>query len=215
MTPTSATQAGFSTLAYERSVERRPHCILVTGPRGAGMTQWVAECVDRLIKQRPASRCGVLLADQCPVRRDTACVNQPEVVVRGCFLRCNCCPAAANLTSAVHGLVQASQPDWIFIEIPVIAALGLIAEFDRTVRWPRSLVVCLTPKWTRARGLRSLSPFQLILLEWADVTISNDEEATAAIARKLSAGDIACNFPGSGPRDAGLPGRIRPVCHRS
>jgi hypothetical protein len=215
MTPTAPTQPGFSTLAYERPVDRRPHCVLVTGPRGAGMTQWVDECVGRLIHRHPASRCGVLLADQSPGRRDTACAHQPGVVVRGCFLPCTCCPAAADLPAAVHGLVQANQPNWIFIEIPVIAAPGLIAEFDRMLRWPRSLVVCLTPAWVRARRMGLQSPFQSLLLETADVTISNDEEATAAMARVLSTGDIAHNFPGSRPRDAGLPGRIRPVCHRS
>jgi hypothetical protein len=215
MTPTAPTHPAFSTLAHERSVDRRPHCVLVTGPRGAGMTQWVDECVGRLIQRHPASRCGVLLADQSPVRKATACANKPGVVVRGCFLPCTCCPAAADLPAAVHGLVAANQPNWIFIEIPVIAAPGLIAEFDRMVRWPRSLIVCLTPAWARARRMGSLSPFQSLLLETADVTISNDEEANAAMARVLPTGDIARNFPGSRPRDAGLSGRIHPVCHRS
>jgi hypothetical protein len=215
MTPTAAMQPGYSTLASERSVDRWPHCMLVTGPRGAGTTRWVDECVGRLMERQSGNRCGVLLADQSPVRKDTACADKPGVVVRGCFLPCTCCPSAADLSAAVHGLVQANQPNWIFIEIPVIAAPGLIAEFDRMVRWPRSLVVCLTPAWARARRMGSLSPFQLLLLETADVSISNDEEATAAMARVLPTGDIARNPPGSRPRDARLPGRIRPVCHRS
>lgn len=215
MTPTAPMQPGFSTLADERPVDRRPHCVLVTGPRGAGTTQWVDECVGRLIQRHPTNRCGVLLADQSPVCKDTACAHQPGVIVRGCFLPCTCCPAAADLPAAVHGLVAANQPNWIFIEIPVIAAPGLIAEFDRMVRWPRSLIVCLTPAWARARRMGSLSPFQSLLLETADVTISNDEEANAAMARVLPTGDIARNFPGSRPRDAGLSGRIHPVCHRS
>ena len=149
MTPTAAMQPGYSTLASERSVDRWPHCILVTGTLGAGTTLWVDECVGRLMERNPGNRCGVLLADQSPVRKDTACADKPGVVVRGCFLPCTCCPSAADLLAAVHGLVQANQPNWIFIEIPVIAAPGLIAEFDRMVRWPRSLVVGLTPAWVR------------------------------------------------------------------
>ena len=215
MTPTAAMQPGYSTLASEHSLDRWPHCMLVTGPRGAGTTRWVAECVGRRMVRQSGNHCGVLIADQSPVRKGTAFADKPGVVVRGCFLPCTCCPSAADLSAAVHGLVQANQGNWIFNEIPVIAAPGLNAEFDRMVRWPRSLVARLTPALARARRVGSLSPFQLLLLETADVTISNDQEATAAMARVLSTGDIARNFPGSRPRDARLPSRIRPVSHRS
>ena len=191
-----------------------PRCIIVTGPQGATATGWLEGCVRRLACWQPATRCGVLLADQSLGRKETVCADTPGVVVRTCFLPCTCCPAAAALPSAVREVVQASEANWLFIELPVIAAPGLIAEFDRVVRWPRTIVVSLTPTWERARRLGSLSPFQMLLLETADLTIANDREATAAFARIVPDGSIAREFPIGFPRGAGLAKATRPVCRR-
>ena len=167
------------------------------------------------MQQQLAIRCGVLLADQSPVRKKTVCADTPSVVVHECFLPCTCCPAAADLPSAVRGLVQASQADWLLIELPVIAAPGLITEFDRVVGWPRSVVVCLTPAWERARRMGLLAPFQMLLLETADMKIANVDEAMAAIARIVPGGPIARDFPNDIPRGGRLPRAVRPVCRRS
>ena len=191
-----------------------PRCVIVTGPSNAGTTRWLEDCVRRLERWQPAARCGVLLADQSPLRKDTVGNGAPGVVVHGCFLPCTCCPAAADLPSAVRGLVEASQANWLFIEMPVIAAPGLITEFDRVVGWPRTIVVSLTPAWERARRLGLLSPFQMLLLETADLKIANDDEATAALARIVPDGSIGRDFPAGVVRDLEFLKAARPVCRR-
>jgi hypothetical protein len=98
--------------------------------------------------------------------------------------------------------------------MPVIAAPGFIAELDRVVRWPRSLVVCLTPAWEQAQRRGVLSPFQMLLLEAADVRITNDDEATAAFARIVPDAAMARIFPVGIPRAPGLPDAMHPVCRR-
>ncbi len=168
----------------------------------------------RLVQYQPATRFGVLLADQIPVRKKTVCAYPPAVVVRTYFLPCACCPAAAALPSAVREVAQASQVNWLFIEMPVIAAPGLIAEFDRVVRWPRTIVVSLTPAWERARRSGLLSPFQVLLLETADIKIANGSEATAAFARLAPDRSIARDSPAAVACDFELLDAARPVCRR-
>ena len=108
------------------------------------------------------------------------CQGTPGVVVRKLSLPCLCCPAVSDLPGNVRALVETAEADWLFIEMPVIAAPGLLAEFDRMLCWPRPLVVCLTPTWAKAWHTQALSPFQSCLLDEADTVIANPGEATLA-----------------------------------
>lgn len=113
--------------------------------------------------------------------------STPGVAVRKLFLTCTCCPAVANLPGNVRALVETAQADWLFVELPVIAAPGLLAEIDRTLRWPRSLVACLTPAWAKAQRAKLLSPFQSLLLKEASTVIASPLDAAQAVDRLLPA----------------------------
>lgn len=154
-----------------------PHCVVATGPNPALTAGWVELCVGRLVQHGSNVRCAVLLADQNPPREGAGHGGPPGAVVGRCFLPCICCPAAADLPSAVRALAQSSGADWLFIEMPIIMAPGLLAEFDRVLGWPRSVVVRMTPAWERARREGSLSFFQMALLDAADATLSGGDEA--------------------------------------
>jgi G3E family GTPase len=150
-----------------------PHCVFVTGPRRAGKTRWLQLQIHDLSEKQSGARCAVLLAEEGRTRMDGFAQDTPGVTVRRLLLPCTCCPALADLPGALRALVAAVRPDWLFVEVPALAAAGLAAEFDRVLGWPRELVVCLDRAWATARREHGLSPFQMILLELADRVVSN------------------------------------------
>jgi hypothetical protein len=78
----------------------------------------------------------------------------------------------------------AVRPDWLFVEVPALAAAGLAADFDRALGWPRELVVCLDQVWATHQREHALPPFQMVLLEIADRIVSNP--AAGGITRGLT-----------------------------
>jgi G3E family GTPase len=149
------------------------HCVFVTGPRGVGKTRWLQLQIHDLSEKQPGARCAVLLAEEGRTRMEGFVQNTPGVTVRRLLLPCICCPALADLPGALRALVAAARPDWLFVEVPALAAAGLVAEFARVLGWPRELVVCLDQAWATARREHGLSPFQMVLLELADRVVSN------------------------------------------
>jgi hypothetical protein len=145
-----------------------PHCVFVTGPRGAGKTRWLQLQIKGLAGRQPGARCAVLLAEDGRTRMEAFAQGAPEVGVRRLLLPCPCCPALAELPAALRELVAAARPDWVFLEVPAIAAAGLLAEFDRAFGWARELAVCLDRAWAAAIRENALSPFQMALLGLAD-----------------------------------------------
>ncbi len=150
-----------------------PHCVFVTGPRGAGKTRWLQLKIHDLAEKQPGARCAVLLAEEGRTRMEKFAQDSPGVAVRRLLLPCTCCPALAELPGALRALVAAVRPDWVFVEVPALAAAGLVAEFDRVLGWPRELVVCLDRAWATAQREHASSPFQMVLLELADRVVSN------------------------------------------
>lgn len=160
-----------------------PRCVIVTGPQDTLARRWLEECVRRLARWQPAAHCGVLLAEGILLHNQRVCADTPGVVVHRCFLPCTCCQDAAALPTAVREIVEGRELKWLFLQVPILAAAGLVAEFDRVVRWPREFVINLTPAWEQARRRGTLSPFQMLLIEAASLTFANEREASAAIAR--------------------------------
>jgi hypothetical protein len=150
-----------------------PHCVFVTGPRRADKTRWLQLQIHDLAEKQSGARCAVLLAEEGRTRMEGFAQDTLGVTVRRLLLPCTCCPALAALPGALRALVAAVRPDWFFVEVPAMAAAGLVAEFDRVLGWPRELVVCLGRTWATAQREHALSPFQMVLLELADRIVSN------------------------------------------
>jgi hypothetical protein len=150
-----------------------PHCVFVTGPRGAGKTRWLQLQIGDLSEKRPGARFAVFLAEEGRTRMEGFARNAPGLSVRRLLLPCPCCPALVDLPGALRELAATVSPDWVFFEMPAIAAAGLLAEFDRALGWPRELAVCLDRAWTKAIQEKSLSPFQMALLELAGRVVPN------------------------------------------
>lgn len=163
-----------------------PRCVVVTGPVGAGKTRWLQCCVRRLLQRQPSARPAVLLAEEGRTRMENFCRETPVVAWRKLVLPCTCCPAAADLPDAVRALVGPARADWLFLELPVIAAPGLLGEFDRILGWSRSLVACLTPRWAQARTAEETSPFLSVLFGQADIVIAGPADAERAVEHLIS-----------------------------
>jgi hypothetical protein len=130
-------------------------------------------------------RCAVLLAEEghtCMVRAR----NTTSVTVRRFPLPCTCRPALADLPGALRALTATVRPDWLFIEVPALAASGLLGEFDRALSWQREVVVCLDRAWASALQEQSLSPFHLALLELADHVVASQMPGGAHQALMLT-----------------------------
>ncbi len=164
-----------------------PHCVAVTGPRGAGKTRWLQQCIRELLAERPGVRCAILLAEEGRTRMESFCADLPRLSLRKLFLPCLCCPEASDLSGAVGRLVTETGADWLFLELPVIAAPGLLAVFDRQIRIPRTVVMRLTPSWARAVKAGMLSPFQSGMFDAADVVITNPDGTERAARLVLEA----------------------------
>lgn len=148
-----------------------PRCVFVTGPRGPAKSRWLETRIAALRDEAPGARIAVLLADEGLTRTSRFADVAPAVAVRCAFMPCLCCPAAAELPRVARQFARETCADWLFIEVPALAAANLLAEFDAVVRWPREVVVCLSREWARAHRAQTLSVFQQRLIELADETV--------------------------------------------
>jgi len=177
------------------AIDAVPQCAFVTGPRGAGKTRWVQRQVRGVIDEHPGAHCAILLAEEGRTRMERFCKETPGVSVRRLLLPCMCCPGLADLSGVLRGLVAAVRPGWLFVEVPALAAAGLLAEFDRVVGWPRKLDVCLDSGWTLALRDSSLAPFQLALLGLADLVIPDTSSVESRQSDSGAAGRTNLNDP--------------------
>ncbi len=167
-----------------------PACVFVTGPRGSGKTRWIQQCIGAIRSRDSATACALLLAEEGRTRMERFAAEVPGVTMRKFSLPCLCCPAAADFPSEVRRLSEANRPNFIFVELPALAAAGLIAEFDRCLRWKRTVVVCFDPVRT---GERSRSYFESRLADVADAIVVDSASATVAqewVLRVAPAGDL-------------------------
>jgi hypothetical protein len=148
-----------------------PSCVVVTGPCGAGKSRWLQERIRALRVEQPEARFGVVIAEEGRTRWERFAQETPGVAVRRVFLPCPCCPALADLPGAVNQLIAETGAAHLFLELPAVAAAGLLAEFDRTAGWPRQVVVCKSAAWADAGRRGVYSPFYGALLTLADTVI--------------------------------------------
>lgn len=145
-----------------------PRCVFVTGPRGAGKSRWLQERIRSLRREHPAAHCAVLLAEEGRTRWERFAREISGVAIQRLFLPCLCCPALADLPGAARALHAASRPEWLFLELPALAAAGLLGEFDRALGWPREVVLLLDAEWSAARRAQTLTPLHAATLALAD-----------------------------------------------
>lgn len=160
-----------------------PGCIVITGPQGAGKTRWLQNWVRLARSGRPTLRLAWLLAEQGRTRVENFCRESPGIALRKIVPTCTCCPGAVDLPGHALALTENGQTDWLLIELPVLSAPGLLAEFDRLLHWPRKLVTCLTPAWSRDYQTGEMSPFQSALFAKATMLVTNPAEAQAVLDR--------------------------------
>lgn len=164
--PAPATRSGFS-----RAPVIPPRCTIVTGPSGAETARWLQATIHLSRADRLSTSCAVLTIPEAAGEMERFAQVVPRVSVRRLTLPCLCCSGAAELPRRVRALAGESEADWLFVALPVLAAHGLIAEFDALVRWPREVIVCLDAAWSEARRTDSLSYFQFSLISAADRVI--------------------------------------------
>jgi hypothetical protein len=145
-----------------------PLCIVLTGPLAAPKTRWLQDTIHALRADHCGGRAAVLTAENDGAVMERFATIVPSVTVRRLFIPCPCCPPAADLPRYAQELVDASRPDWLFIELPVLSAAGLLGEFDCGLCWPREIVVCLDERWSKAHQRGKLSEFQMRIVQLAD-----------------------------------------------
>lgn len=175
--------SSFSPLSENTSHEPAPpSCVFVTGPRDSGKTRHILKNLRKIAAtaHTPEGTVAVLLAEEGRTRAETLSAAFPGLVLRRLFLPCQCCPELARLPAALR-LVREANPriEQIFIEVPDVAALRFLAEFDAVIGWPRRVVTCMSAAWAKARRLQMLPPFQAALIEAADVVIEPDQVSAA------------------------------------
>ena len=153
-----------------------PRCVFVSGPPRAGKTRWLQERIRTLAAGTPPARCAVLLAEEGRTRWENFARELPPLAVHRLVLPCLCCPALANLPAAVQSLVASTGAGWLFVEVPAIAAAGVIAEFDRALGWPRQVVICTSAAWEAASRTAELPFFMSSLIALADTVVAQPPE---------------------------------------
>lgn len=142
-------------------------CTFVTGSSGPARLRWLEAHVATIRAAQPNARGAVLLADATfHVARQFA-ARVPGIDVQWLAMPCQCCPWLADLPRVARKFADVNRAEWIVIDVPPLAAAGLLAEFDRVLGWPRDVVVWLNREWSRARTADTLSPFQANLLALA------------------------------------------------
>lgn len=153
-----------------------PHCVFVSGPPRAGKTRWLQQRIRTLAAGTPPARCAVLLAEEGRTRWENFVREVPRVAVHRLVLPCLCCPGLANAPSAMQRLAASSGADWLFVEVPALAAAGVIAEFDRVLGWPRQVVICPGAAWEAVPRTAELPFFLSHLLALADTVVPHSPE---------------------------------------
>jgi hypothetical protein len=125
-----------------------------------------------LAEKQSGAHSAVLLAEEGRTRMADFARDTPGVILQQIRLPCICCPGLVDLPGALRAVEAMGRPDWVFLEVPAVAATGMMAEFDRGLGWPRELTVCLDRAWAMALREHALSPFQMMLLEQADRIVS-------------------------------------------
>lgn len=151
-----------------------PRCVFVTGPTGPAKVRWLEEQIAQISRGTPSpgrQGCGVLLLDEGLTRTKRFANAEPAIPVRCLFMPCLCCPGVADLPRVARRFAEDNRIEVLFIEVPALAAGGLIAEFDHILRWRREVVVCLNREWDRARRTNTLSAFQTRMLALADQVV--------------------------------------------
>ncbi len=154
--------------------------MLLTGPQRGETERRLNEAIEAVRIGEPAARCAVLIAEDRWRGSDQPAINGPQVSVQTMVLPCLCCPSAIDLAGVVRTLVGIRRPDCLFLQLPVLAAAGLLAEFDTRLGWPREFVVCLNAAWSQARREEALSYFQFQLLSAATRVFEPGERALSA-----------------------------------
>lgn len=149
-----------------------PQCVIVSGPSRAGKTRWLQARIRTLKATKSPVPCAVLVAEEGRTRWENFARETAGLAVHRLMLPCFCCPGLANLPATVRNLVASTGAGWLFIEAPAIAAAGLIAEFDRTLGWPRQVVICTSAAWDAAARTAELPFFMSNLIALADTVIA-------------------------------------------
>lgn len=157
-----------------------PRTVIVVGPRGAGKTRWMQDAVARLVAGPEAQRCAVVLAEEGRTRMENFVREHAGVTLHKFFPPCLCCPALIDLPGSLRRAVAANNAGWLFLELPAIAAPPLIPEFERTLGWPRAVLVCTGPRWA---ARTPLIPFQEGILSFADEVLADPAEADRVTGR--------------------------------
>lgn len=144
------------------------HTVFITGPRVAAKVRWLQETIHEIRAGHSSARCAILSAESGIADLERFARVVPGVTVRRFVLPCFCCPAAAELPRHARTLAEDSRADWLFIDLPVLAAGSLIAEFDALVRWPCEFVLCVDADWGKACHAGTLSFAQIALTDMAD-----------------------------------------------
>jgi hypothetical protein len=166
----------------------------VTGPTGPAKVRWLEEQVAQAASGATSpgrQACGVLLLDEGLTRTKRFADAEPAIPVRCLFMPCLCCPGVADLPRVARRFAEENRIEVLFIEVPALAAAGLISEFDHILRWRREVVVCLNRDWDRARRTNTLSAFQARMLALADQVV---EQPNAAIVPPVGASVPTLSF---------------------
>lgn len=148
---------------------RMPQCVVVAGPARKETWAWIERKLRSVREAQPAARLALLAADADVGQLRAIARSYAPIEIRRLMVPCACCPALTNLPSDARELAEEFKPDWLIVELPVLAATALLAHFDSSLHWPREFVVCLDERWAAARRDDQLTWFQSQLLQSADL----------------------------------------------
>lgn len=178
----------FTAAPFPQKGMRPPHCTFVTGPRNSGKTRYILGALRKIAmtSRTPEGTVCALLAEDGRTRSENLTAALAGLILRKLFFPCQCCPELARLPANLRAIAAANpRLEHVFIEIPDVAALRIIEEFDSVMGWPRSVVACINPAWAKARRLGMLSPFQSALLDMAgEIIISELPPESPALAKR-------------------------------
>ncbi|MBI5767896.1 MAG: hypothetical protein HZA93_08875 [Verrucomicrobia bacterium] len=157
-----------------------PHLVVVTGPHAAGNVRWIESRLRALREGEPDLRLAVVLVRTSPANLIGSGLADLGAETQSLVMPCQCCPDAAGLPALLEQLAATSAAAIIFVETPALVSAGLLSDLDRTLRWPRELVVCLDAKWTALRDRADLPYFHAQLFAAANVIVPAETSATSA-----------------------------------
>jgi hypothetical protein len=168
------------------SSDTTPHLVVVTGPHPAGNVRWIESRIRALREGEPDLRLAVVLVRTSPDTLSAPGLADLGAKTQSLVMPCQCCPDAAGLPTLLQQLAADSAPAIIFIETPVLVSPGLLNDLDRSLRWPRELVLCLDARWTALRARADLPYFHAQLFAAANVIVPAETSRTTGDAVSLS-----------------------------